>query len=103
MATLLDRGSQFLAMPRCHPPHASALFFGPLGHLLVVQLTSWTTRVWTAWSTYAWIFSVEYYSAEHSGWLKLQMGTAVGSVELKDFQLKGVGPVPNLHWFKGQL
>ena len=58
VATLLDRGSQFLAMPSMPPPHASALFFGPLGHLLVVQLTLGQHGFGPHGSTYAWIFSV---------------------------------------------
>lgn len=88
---LLDRGSQFLAMPSMPPPHASALLLGPLGHLLVVQLTLEQHGFGPRGSTYAWIFSVLNTTALNTQRLveAADGEPQVGSVELKDFPLRG--------------
>lgn len=90
VATLLDRGSQFLAMPSMPPPHASALFFGPLGHLLVVQLTLGQHGFGPHGSTYAWIFSVVNTTALNTqvGW-SCRWGTAGGECGVKGFSTEG--------------
>ena len=91
VATLLDRGSQFLVMPNMPSPHASALFLGPLGHLLVVQLTLEQHGFGPSGSTYARIFSVLHTTALNTQRLvdAADGEPQVGSVELKDFPLRG--------------
>ena len=90
VTTLLDRGSQFLAMPSMPPPHASALFLGPLGHLLVVQLTLEQHGFGPHGSTYAWIFSVVNTTALNTqvGW-SCRWGTTGGECGVKGFSAEG--------------